>query len=243
MALSTALLGALTLTGCHTDMWVQPKVKPQADSDFFPDNQSSRPRVPNAVPRGLLKTDQEYHTGWTGGTLVNGKLQNAQLVDKIPTAALQAFDGDQEKMLKRGQERFNIFCSPCHSKLGDGDGFIARRGFSQARPPVSYHTDRLRNMPIGHYFDVITEGYGVMYSYASRVETQDRWAIAAYIRVLQLSQNANLADLTPEEIQKAEAKNQPLAPPDPSSTAHSSESTHSNTPNSSGGNNAPGGSH
>lgn len=202
----------VALSGCHTDMWVQPKPKPQAESDFFSNDQSSRPLVEHTVARGLLKTNQEYNTGWTGGRLVNGELADAQLVDKIPTAALKAFDGSEEKMLKRGQERFDIFCSPCHGRVGDGKGMIAERGFSQQRPPGNYHTDRLRKMPIGHFYQVITEGYGVMYSYASRVDTQDRWAIAAYIRTLQMSQNAERADLSAEEILQSEKSKENAVP-------------------------------
>lgn len=219
LAFSAVVLGVLAITGCHTDMWIQPKVKPLAESDVFPDDQSSRPLVPHTVDRNHLKTDQEYYTGWTGGQLVTdpvtGKqeLAGAQLVDKIPTAALKAFDNDPEKMVRRGQDRFEIFCSPCHSRLGDGNGMIAQRGFSVARPPGNYHSDRLRKMPIGHFYQVMTEGYGVMYSYASRVETQDRWAIAAYIRVLQKSQNADPAQLTPEELAQADKNIKPSALP------------------------------
>jgi hypothetical protein len=219
--LGLVVLGGLALTGCHTDMWVQPKAKPLAESDFFPDDQSSRPFVPHTVARGFLKTDQEYYSGWTGGHLVadpvTGKeeIADAQIVDKIPIAAMKAFDNDPKKMLARGRERFDIFCSPCHSRLGDGNGMIAQRGFSQRRPPGNYHTDRLRKMPIGHFYQVITEGYGVMYSYAARVETQDRWAIASYIRVLQKSQKADIAELRPEEIEDADKNIKPSAPPVP----------------------------
>ncbi len=200
-----SLLGIVTLAmiflaGCHTDMWVQPKGQTLAESDFFADGANSRPLVQHSVAIGHLKTDQEFHSGFTGGRLVNGELLDALVVDKIPSVALKAFGGDQEKMLKRGQERFDIYCSPCHSRLGDGNGMIAQRGFSQARPPGNYHTERLRKMPIGHFYQVVTEGYGVMYSYASRVEPADRWAIASYIRALQISQNADSADLSPEEL-------------------------------------------
>ena len=202
LLLGGASVAMLFLAGCHTDMWVQPKGQTLAESDFFADGQNSRPLVSHSVAQGHLKTDQEYYTGFTGGKLVNGELVDAEVVDKIPSAALKAFGGDQKKMLERGQERYDIYCSPCHSKLGDGNGMIAQRGFSQARPPGNYHTDRLQKMPIGHFYQVITEGYGVMYSYASRIEPADRWAVAAYIRVLQKSQNAESADLTPAELEK-----------------------------------------
>ena len=197
--LALAGLAGLALTGCHTDMWVQPKGKPLTESDFFPDDQTSRPQVPHTVARGFLKIDEEYNTGWTGGSLATDprtgrqEIVDAKIVDKIPTAALKAFDNDPKKMLERGRERFDIYCSPCHSRLGDGNGMIAQRGFSQRRPPGNYHTDRLRKMPIGHFYQVITEGYGVMYSYASRVETPDRWAIVTYIRALQASQPGGAA--------------------------------------------------
>jgi mono/diheme cytochrome c family protein len=201
-AVGTLTLGILTLTGCHTDMWVQPKVKPQAESDFFKNEQGMRPLVPNTVDRAHLKTDQEFYTGYTGGRLVNGELLDAEIVDKIPAKAYQAFDNSSQKMLLRGRERFDIFCSPCHGRIGDGQGMIAQRGFSQRRPPGNYHTKRLREMPIGHFFDVITNGFGVMYSYASRVEPEDRWAIATYIRALQMSQNAQVKDLAPKDLEK-----------------------------------------
>ncbi len=215
--LALAGFAVLALAGCHTDMWVQPKGKPLAESDVFPDDQTSRPLVPHTVARGFLKIDEEYNTGWTGGRLMTdpgtGKQEivNAKIVDKIPTAALKAFDNDPKKMLERGRERFDIYCSPCHSRLGDGNGMIAQRGFSQRRPPGNYHTDRLRKMPVGHFYQVITEGYGVMYSYASRVETPDRWAIAAYIRVLQKSQNAIPTELRPEEVTDASNNVKPSA--------------------------------
>ena len=99
-------------------------------------------------------------------------------------------------MLARGQDRFNIFCSPCHGRLGDGDGMIVRRGF---RPPPSYHIERLRKAPVGHFYDVITHGFGSMYDYAARVAPRDRWAIIAYIRALQFSQSATLADVPAQE--------------------------------------------
>src|SRR5262250_2365434 len=105
-------------------------------------------------------------------------------------------------MLIRGQERFNIYCSPCHSRTGDGNGMIVQRGFPA---PPSYHIDRLRQAPVGHFFDVITQGYGIMYSYAQRVEPADRWAIAAYIRVLQKSRNASLTEVPENEREKLEA--------------------------------------
>ncbi len=194
LALAAASAALLALTGCHIDMWNQPKDKPQSESEFFADGEGSRPLVAHTVDRDHLKIDQAYYTGYTGGQLVNGKLVGARYVDAIPQAAYKAFNSDPVTMLKRGQDRFNIFCSPCHSKLGDGNGMIAQRGFNLKRPPGNYHTERLRNMPIGHFYDVITNGYGTMTPRAFQVEQADRWAIAAYIRVLQRSQNARPGD-------------------------------------------------
>lgn len=173
------LIGAtVLLAGCHTDMWVQPKETPQTASRHFPGESSARPLVQHTVPRGFLHEDDRFFTG----------MENGKLIKELP---LQV----SKELLSRGQERFNIFCSPCHGRLGNGKGMIAQRGFSLARPVATYHTDRMRAMPIGHFYDVITNGYGTMFSYASRIEPQDRWAIAAYIRVLQFSQHASEADL------------------------------------------------
>ncbi len=171
---------AVLLTGCHMDMWVQPKVRPYQPSDVFADGVSMRPLVPHTVDRTHFWSDTGRYTGYVKG----------QLVTTLPVQMTRAD-------LERGQERFNIFCSPCHGALGNGKGMIAIRGLALRRQPATYHTDRLRKMPIGHFYDVITNGYGVMFSYASRVEPDDRWRIAAYIRVLQRSQHANASDLPP----------------------------------------------
>jgi mono/diheme cytochrome c family protein len=201
-----ATTGALfLLTGCHIDMWVQKKNKAQSASEFFADGAGSRLPVTHTIARGGMKTDEQYFTGYTGGQVAGGKLVGAQYVDTIPLAAYKGFDSDTHKMLVRGRERFDIFCSPCHGKMGDGKGMIALRGFNAKRPVGNYHTVRLRNMPIGHFYDVITNGYGTMTPRAFQVEQPDRWAIAAYIRVLQTSQNAQPNDLTPEDQQKMSA--------------------------------------
>jgi mono/diheme cytochrome c family protein len=176
---------AVFLAGCHTDMWVQPRHEPLDENKFFADGQSARPLVPGSIPRGHLRTDDAFFTG----------AANGRWVDTIPVPV-------DKKLLLRGQERFNIYCSPCHGRVGNGDGMIANRGLQLRRPVGNYHTERLRNMPVGHYYDVITNGYGAMYSYASRVEPRDRWAIVAYIRALQLSQNASPADADPAELQR-----------------------------------------
>ncbi len=170
------------LSGCNTDLWVQPKTKTLEKNDFFMAGQSARPLVEGAVARGHLREDEVFFTG----------IQNGAWVNDLPMPVT-------EELLKRGQERYNIYCSPCHGMQGDGEGMITHRGLELVRPPATYHTDRLREMPVGHFYNVITNGYGVMYSYAARVEPQDRWAIVAYIRALQLSQNVRYADLTEEE--------------------------------------------
>lgn len=176
---------AAALVGCNTDMWRMPRQQAYDPSDFYADGQSARPLVPGTIPRGYLREDGAYYTGAVG----------RKLVTTIPMPLTKA-------LLDRGQDRFDVFCSPCHGRLGDGNGMIANRGFSLKRQPGNYHTDRLRAMPVGHFYNVITNGYGTMFSYASRVEPQDRWAIAAYIRVLQMSQMGKPSDLPAAEMEK-----------------------------------------
>jgi hypothetical protein len=167
-------------SGCRSEMYDQARHKPYGATDFFDDGTSARPLVAGTIPRpdprdrGVTSTEI-FETGMIAG----------KLVTEVP------FPVDRAVLL-RGQERYRIFCTPCHGELGDGKGMIVRRGFN---PPPSYHTEELRNKPLGHYFDVMTRGYGTMYSYAARVPARDRWAIAAYIRALQLSQHAQSADL------------------------------------------------
>lgn len=155
-------------------MHVQPKYKPYEPSSFFDDGRSERPVVPGTVARGHLEIDEH---------LYQGKI-NGALAETFPFPITR-------QDLERGRERYNIYCAPCHDYVGSGHGMIVQRGFP---PPPSYHIDRLRQAPVGHFFDVMTNGYGAMYSYASRVTPEDRWRIAAYIRALQLSQKASLAD-------------------------------------------------
>jgi mono/diheme cytochrome c family protein len=173
--LAVALLLAGALTACRQKMAVQPTYKPLAASDFFADGMSARPRIPGTVARGELSGDPFLETGRIAG----------QDGDGYPFAITA-------KVLDRGQERFNVFCSECHGRLGDGNGMIPSRGF---RRPPSYHTDRLRNAKTGYFFDVISNGFGAMPSYAVQVPVRDRWAIIAYIRALQLSQNATIDDI------------------------------------------------
>ncbi|HEX3682606.1 MAG TPA: cytochrome c [Bryobacteraceae bacterium] len=170
VAVMAALASALCATACRQDMHNQPRYKPFAATSFFGDGRSERPVIEDTVARGQLHLDQARYTGKE-----NGK--------DIAYFPIQITRAD----VARGQERFNIFCSPCHGRLGDGHGMIVSRGLRQ---PPSYYDPRLVNAPVGHFFDVMSNGYGAMYSYASRVPVDDRWRIAAYIRALQLSQNA-----------------------------------------------------
>ena len=167
-------------------MQVQPKYKSLDPSTFFDDGRSARPVVPGTVARSQLRTDEAYYTGKMNGVEV----------------ATFPFPVTRE-VLERGRDRYNIYCTPCHDRQGDGQGMIVQRGFP---PPPSYHTDRLRQAPVGHFYNVMTNGYGTMYSYASRITPQDRWAIAAYIRALQLSQDAKLSDLTDEDRRQLQSQ-------------------------------------
>ena len=169
------VLVSLALAGCRQDMHDAPRYEPLEASTFFANGQASRALVANTVPRGLLREDTHLNEGRVDG----------QLATTFPMAVTPA-------VMQRGQERFNVFCSPCHGRTGSGNGMVVQRGF---RAPPSYHEDRLRNAPVGYFFDVMTNGFGAMQDYASQVPVADRWAIAAYIRALQLSQRATLADV------------------------------------------------
>jgi mono/diheme cytochrome c family protein len=177
---------ALLFGACRQDMYNQPRTKPYSATDFFANGTSARP-----VPLHTI----EYHSGLSNDAFSTG-LSDGLLIAYLP-APLKL----TPELLQRGRERFDIYCAVCHGVTGAGDGEVVRRGFPA---PPSYHSNRLRNAPLGHFYDVITNGYGVMYSYASRIEPQDRWAIAAYIRALQLSQHANPEDVPPNEIRKLE---------------------------------------
>ena len=171
------LLGlALSLSACRQDMQVQPKYIPLRQSTFFGDNRSERPLVAGTVPRGHLDDDVAYYTG---------KDAAGKYVTEFPFKVDKA-------VIERGQNRFNIYCTPCHDQLGTGNGMIVRRGY---RHPPSYHIDRLRQVENGYIFNVITDGFGAMPDYAAQIPPQDRWAIVSYIRALQLSQNASVNDV------------------------------------------------
>jgi mono/diheme cytochrome c family protein len=166
---------ALMITGCRQDMHDQPKYIPLRQSAFFNDERSARPLVEGTVARGQLRDDELMFTG-----KVNG--QDATVFPATVNAQVMA----------RGQERFNIHCSPCHGRTGQGDGMVVLRGY---RRPPSFHQDRLRDAPVGHFFDVMTNGFGAMPDYAAQIKVQDRWAIIAYIRALQLSEHATIVDV------------------------------------------------
>jgi len=170
------LLAIALTSACRIDMHVQPRENPLARSDFFPDQRSARPLVEGTVARGQLHDDTYFYTGKIGN--------NPGDVMPFPVT---------KEVLERGRERYNIFCAPCHSRVGDGNGFVPSRGF--ARKPPSYHIPRLQKAPLGYFFDVMTNGFGIMPDYSSQIPAQDRWDIVAYVRALQLSQNATMADV------------------------------------------------
>lgn len=172
-------IACLLLTGCRQDMHDQPKYKVFEASRFFTDGRASRPLPAGTVARGFLRENEHLYKGQ-----VNGK---DAVTFPIPvTAALMA----------RGQERFQIYCTPCHDRTGNGLGMVVRRGL---RRPPSFHQDRLRNAPVGHFYDVITNGFGLMQDYSTQIAPHDRWAIIAYIRALQRSQYAPLADVPADQ--------------------------------------------
>jgi len=171
------LAGLLILaSACRLDMHVQPRENPLARSDFFTDQRSARPLVEGTVARGQLDADTYFYTGKVGN--------NPGDVMPFPVSL---------DVLDRGRQRFNIFCAPCHSRLGDGNGIVPSRGF--ARKPPSFHIERLQKAPVGYFFDVITHGFGIMPDYAAQIPVRDRWDIVAYVRALQLSQDATMADV------------------------------------------------
>ena len=176
-------LGAtLLLAACRRDMQDQPRYRPFRPSAFFQDGRSARPLVAGTVARGHLEEDDHLHRG-----KIDGKLAEAH---PFPVTA---------EVLARGRDRYDIFCSPCHGRTGYGDGIIVQRGM---RRPPSYHVERLQHSPPGHYFDVMTNGFGAMIDLSDRLSVEDRWAIVAYVQALQRSQNASLADVPPDERER-----------------------------------------
>lgn len=190
------LLCLCCLAACEKakqDMYDQPKYKPFARSELFADGNSSRPLPENSVP---------YSNGPFAGTS-SGRIGTDNVDEDIAASNAQTNPYPVTlPLLRRGKERYEIYCMPCHSPVGDGDGLVARRGFPH---PPSYHIERLRQAPDRHFFDVMSKGYGIMYSYADRVAPPDRWAIVAYIRALQLSQNADANSLPPEARERLAA--------------------------------------
>ena len=178
--------GLLLAAGCRQDMHNQPKLKPYRGSGFFADGSGLREIPAHTVARGELREDKLFHTG---------ALADGTIATELPMPMTRA-------LLLRGRERFDIFCSPCHGRLGDGRGMVVQRGYKQ---PTSFHDERLREAPLGYFFDVMTNGFGVMPAYAPQVPAADRWAIAGYLRVLQLSQNVDAAALSPGDRQRLDA--------------------------------------
>jgi mono/diheme cytochrome c family protein len=176
----TGILGILS--GCRQDMHDQPRMKTYAMSDFYADLRSERPPVEGTVARGQLHEDAYFYTGKTGDN------PGDYMPSQVPVTA---------ENLARGRERFNIYCAPCHSRLGDGNGMVPQRGYKH---PPTYHQDRLRKAPLGYFFDVMTNGFGAMPDYAAQIPPDDRWRIVAYIRALQLSQNATQADASGQAV-------------------------------------------
>jgi mono/diheme cytochrome c family protein len=173
--LLSVVVAAAALAGCRQDMHDNPRYEPLEATTFFADGRASRAFAANTVARGTLREDTHLYQGRVDG----------QLATTFPMAVTA-------QTMARGQERFNVFCAPCHGRTGTGNGMVVQRGF---RAPPSYSEERLRNAPVGYFFDVMTNGFGAMQDYAAQIPVQDRWAITAYIRALQFSQNARLEDV------------------------------------------------
>ena len=195
--MKNGLLAALlltTLASCRQEMYDQPKYKTLGESSFYADRRASRPLPEGTVARGWLRSDPRLSEGKDGSMLV--------------TALPMPLNRD---LLLRGRERFNIFCAPCHDRTGGGHGMVVRRGY---QPPPSLHVERLRDAPVGHFFDVMTNGLGAMPDYASQIPVEDRWAIAAYVKALQLSQYSPASDV-PSEKRAGLVESPPPAAPMP----------------------------
>jgi mono/diheme cytochrome c family protein len=192
------LAGVVSAAGCRQDMHDAPRYDPLEASPLFARGASARPLVEGTVARGLLVEDELLTTGKTGGALA----------DQFPFP-IAAADVD------RGEERFNIYCAPCHSRLGDGQGMVVQRGY---RMPPTFHDARLRSAPAGHFFDVMTNGFGVMPDYRAQIPVADRWRIVAYIRALQLSQSASAGDVPEADMARLRAGN--TAPAAPAAAGH-----------------------
>jgi hypothetical protein len=183
--ISSAIVLAALLASCRNDMRDQAKHRPLDASAFFADGRSSRPLVEGTIPRGFLRADAHLYAGKTG----------AEFATEFPFPVTRA-------LLERGRERYGIFCTPCHDQTGSGNGIVVQRGL---RKPPSFHIQRLHDAPSGYLFDVITNGFGAMQSYASMIPVEDRWAIVSYMRALQLSQDATIEDVPVAQRAQLEA--------------------------------------
>lgn len=213
LLLLTAFCLLSSACGLRFDMQDQPRYKTYKKSDFFPDGRGSRDMVMGTVARGQLNDNKAFYTGKIENPNLNAPVTST--ITATGNTLVTSFPNDIEEfplavtkeLIDRGQDRYNIYCIVCHGPVGNGDGMIVRRGF--VKPPT-YHDDRLRNAPVGHFFDVITNGWGRMSGYAAPIQPADRWAIVAYIRALQVSQN-------PDELMKAGSK---IEPPKSGDTTH-----------------------
>ena len=225
LTVTLTLGAAILLSGCHVDMWRQPKMKPNYESTFFSDKQASRPLVEGTVAQETLQIADTYHTG---------KLADGKFVKTIPVEAVKSFS-TPKAMLERGRERFTAYCTPCHGAVGNGNGMITQRGLQfWQKLPASYHTNRLRKVEDGYIYHTLVNGKGVMYGYASRIQDiNDRWAIVSYVRALQLAQKGvPAADVTPEQLERPLESSR--ATFDPAEMEHHGGETHEEKPKAAG---------
>ncbi|HEX9799485.1 MAG TPA: cytochrome c [Thermoanaerobaculia bacterium] len=185
-ALAAALAFAAALAGCRQDMHDQPRIDPLAENRFFADGSGARPLPAHTVARGQLRADGPLHTG---------QAADGSLLLELPLPVTR-------EVLVRGRERFEVFCAPCHGRTGEGTGMVVARGYKK---PSSFHVDRLRQAPVAYFFFIMTNGFGVMPSYAAQIPAEDRWAIAGYVRTLQLAQHFDAAALTAAERARLDA--------------------------------------
>lgn len=203
--------------GCRYDMQDQPRYKAYKESDFFGDKRASRDLPEGTIARGLLRENKALYTGkkevtGTSAPTTATDASGNTVITSFPDA-IEDFPVPVTKdLVDRGEQRYKVFCSVCHGPTGNGDGMIVRRGFTK---PPTYNDDRLRNAPVGHFFDVITNGYGRMNGYASQIPVADRWAIVAYIRALQVSQNPNGSQTAPNTNNRTTASTTASASPAP----------------------------
>jgi hypothetical protein len=186
LGLAACLLAVVAAAGCRQDMHQAPRYDPLERSDFFADQRTARPVIQGTVARGFLREDEVYYTGRQGNVFVQ----------RMPVEVTL-------DVVKRGQQRYDVYCAPCHAQTGEGDGMIVQRGMKQ---PPSFHSERLRQQGDGYFYDVITNGFGAMQDYSSQVAPADRWAIVAYLRALQLSRTATMDDVPEAERGRLEGK-------------------------------------